>query len=92
MSIDDSILTGAISSAFSIGVTWGIMQARIDAMTRRLDSIDNKIESVEEECVTHKHMDAVVNPIQKVVEEIQKDIKKLLVLVAKKDGQAAERF
>lgn len=61
-------------------------------MTRRLDSIDNKIESLEEECVTHKHLDAVVNPIQKVVEEIQKDIKKLLVLVAKKDGQAAERF
>jgi len=61
-------------------------------MNKQIDALGQKITTVGAECVTHKHLDAVINPIQKVVEEIQKDIKKLLVLVAKKDGHIAERF
>lgn len=48
------------------------------------DHLDRKLEGFEEDYVTHKHMDAVVSPLQRMAEEIQKDVKKLLVLVAKK--------
>lgn len=50
---------------------------------KRQEDADQKLESFNELYVTHKHMDAVVNPLQRMAEEIQRDVKKLLVLVAK---------
>ena len=47
-------------------------------------SLENKIDEFERGYVTHKHMDAVVSPLQRMAEEIQRDVKKLLVLVTKR--------
>jgi hypothetical protein len=57
------------------------VRTKVDELIKRQDILENEMENY----VTHKHLEAVIPPIQKVMEEVQRDIKKLLVLVSKAD-------
>lgn len=54
------------------------------------EQLEHKLDDFEENYVTHKHMEAVVSPLQRMAEEIQRDVKKLLVLVAKKNDSPTD--
>lgn len=90
---DEHIFTGLLSTAVSIGVAWGIVQARVESLLKRQDKLEQEQARMEDHFVTHKHLEAVVTPLQKVAEEIQRDIKKLIMMVSKaSDGPSQTRF
>lgn len=76
----DSVLAGIVSTILTIGIAWGILRNKVDELVKRLDLLEEK----QTDFVTHKHLDAVVTPLQRVAEEIQRDIKRLLVLLSNK--------
>lgn len=51
-----------------------------------MESIEHSNDKIQDSYVTHKHLDAVISPMQKVLEEVQRDIKQLLLLVKKGNG------
>lgn len=81
MPADETIFASLATAAISIGTAWGIIRSQVDAVMKENDFLKGKIERIETEYVTHKHHDAVVTPLQRMTEEIQRDVKKLLTLV-----------
>lgn len=62
------------------------MRSRVQELEKRLDMVEQdqkeQVKELQRDYVTHKHFDATVPPIRAMIEEIQKDIKQLLLMLA----------
>jgi len=80
------VVTGFASTAVAIGIAWGLLRAKVTELDKKLYNIETEQRTFEKQFVTHRHLDLIVPPMTRMIEEIQKDIKKLLIL-AYKDGK-----
>lgn len=78
MSIDGdaAALIGVFCSALSGAVTYGAMKEKIKRLEMDTDKNENKY-------VTMQVFNAVIPPIQRTVDEMERDIKKILQIVSK---------
>jgi hypothetical protein len=83
------IAVSVTASLFSAGVAYGVMKTKVDdlreeveRMQRRCIDTHAKIESREQGWVTKDVFNAVVTPMAHALEELQKDVKKILALVS----------
>lgn len=61
------------------GANWGLMQAKINDLTNDI----NKLEEDLKDMVPLNHFEAVTEPLQQQISDIQKDIKSILLIVSK---------
>lgn len=78
--------TSIIISALGCAVTYGILTGKVDRLESdhkeclaRQDSMEEKFSHF----VPMNHFDAVVKPLQDSMKEIERDIKKILIIVTK---------
>lgn len=79
-----STIISVISAVFASGVTYGVLRIKVDTAEKRLDSLEEVVSKHPERYVTFSHFDAIVQPVQKAIVEIQKDIKEILKLLSRK--------
>lgn len=60
-----------------------MISAQVNELRETQKYHSQKHEHFEREYVTHRHLDAVIAPLQKMMDEIRRDIKELLMLVTK---------
>lgn len=78
----EDLLYSIGSSAVAIGVAYGVLRARVQDIEKRQDVMEEEQRNLPKEYVTHKHLDAILPPMRSMIEEIQRDIKKLLLLIS----------
>ncbi len=74
-------IIGIVTTVIGVGVGWGVVQSRLRNIEARLTVIEQDLELFQETYVSYKYLDAVVPPLRNALEEIQRDIKKILGLV-----------
>lgn len=77
-------LLGLVTSIISAGAVWGIMREKIRHLETELGRIkearDAESKATSEKFVQLYHFKDVVGPMQASINEIQNDVKKLLVI------------
>ncbi len=63
-------------------VTYGVLKTKVDRLEEDHRSLANRMDATETRFVTLQHFDAVVKPLQESMKEIERDIKKILSIVA----------
>ncbi len=69
-------------SLAAVGVAYGILKTRVQEIEKRQEILETEQRNNPKDYVTHKHLDAVLPPMRGMIEEIQRDIKKLLLLIS----------
>jgi hypothetical protein len=57
------------------------MKTKIQNLERRQDVLENDQRDFESNYVTHKHLDSILPPISHTLDEVQKDIKTILMML-----------
>ena len=87
------LVIAVITSIFSAGMAYGILRVKIakledemDTMVNRCDvsheKLDRELVYRENKWVTKDTFNAVIGPINHALEELQRDVKKILTLVS----------
>jgi len=85
MQIDGDLAAaiGIVSSIVSSSIGYGVMKEKLRRTEKDIDAIrsDNK------DYVTHNHFDAVLGPLRRTLELVQKDVKEILRAVSTKNQE-----
>lgn len=76
-------LIGVFSAVFSGGVTYGIMRTKLDRIESDLAIETSRRENFEDRFVTHNYFQAVLAPVQHTLQELGKDIKRVLLILSR---------
>lgn len=75
---DTAAVIGIFSSFASATIGYGIMREKV----RRLEQDLHELKDGQKEYVTFHHFDAVIEPIKRTLELVQKDVKEILRAVS----------
>jgi hypothetical protein len=84
-------LLGIISAFLGCAVTYGVLKTKVDRLEDDVHELSGKLDSSESRFVTMTHFDAVVRPLEGSIREIEKDIKKILVIVSRHHSDAIDQ-
>lgn len=74
-------ITSSIAcSLLAFGVSTGVMKEKVRALEKELDELREE----QKHYVTFKHFDAVIEPMKKTLDNVQRDIKEILRVVSEK--------
>lgn len=79
-----SSLVGLVSSILSAGIVYGVMKEKLKTVESELSSLKNQYDAerkaINDGYVALGHFKDVVTPIQSAINEVQNDVKKLLLI------------
>lgn len=65
-------------------MTYGIMRTKVDKLERIVDHNSKQIEDMDDHFVSFKHFEAVIGPMRRTLEMVERDVKEILKAVLKK--------
>lgn len=71
------------SSLIGIGVAWGVTKTMVSKLDEANKDLRSDVREIESRYVTHTHFTAVTEPIKDAIKEVQRDVKKILMIVSK---------
>lgn len=80
-----SIAAGILTAIASVAVSWGMMQSRIDRLEKDQLELKERQEHFEDHYVDNKQFESVIKPIQDGMREVQRDIKKILMMLSRNE-------
>lgn len=75
---DLAAVIGVVSSVVSAGITYGTMKEKIFHLDEKLKEHSQEMANL----VSYKHFEMIISPINVTLKEIERDIKKLIVVTA----------
>lgn len=75
-----SIAFSLLCSIFSGGLVWGVTREKVTRLEKDCEKLGGELESIKNDFVSHKHFEAVIEPMRQDVKEI------LRILTSKGDS------
>lgn len=90
----EALIAGSISlvtSAVCIAVSWGMSQARTSTLEREQGEIRSDLANIRREYVQKEHFHAITNPLQEQIGEVQRDIKRILIILSRNESYREDK-
>jgi peptidoglycan hydrolase CwlO-like protein len=81
-----SIAAAVVTAIASVGVTWGMMHSKIESLKDDQRALKERQDYFEENYVNLKQFESTIKPIQDSMRELQRDIKKILVMLSRNES------
>lgn len=72
---------GVVSSVFAAGVAWGLLSQRVNTLEKEIERYVLETKERSNDFVTQTHFSAVIDPLKRAIEIMQKDVKEILKAV-----------
>jgi hypothetical protein len=64
-----------------------MMTSKLDSIREDVEDLKDRADHFEDNYVSHKHLTAIVQPIQDSIREMGRDIKKILLVLSRYESQ-----
>lgn len=78
-----TIALPVLTTTVGVGISWGVMKGKISQLEKSLENHGEEISEIKDKYTPLRHFEAITRPLQGQINEIQHDIKKILMLLSK---------